>query len=214
MMHIHSVPGSKRTWCTYTAYQAEREHHAHTQCTRQQENMMHIHCAPSSKITWGTYTAYQAAREHDAHTQCTRQQENMMHIHCAPSSKITWGTYTYTIYQTHVDISFVSRYTEWLCEENLIFTVTKHNLVVFCDCKNKIFFTYLFLTTQRGWLTLRYRMIYKPLYIRWYLLAPLFRSAVYRSLDWSPRSRGLATWFLPVGAFEGHGVPGENTKTT
>jgi hypothetical protein len=54
----------------------------------------------------------------------------------------------------------------------------------------------------------------------WYLHALLARSAVSSSLDWSPWSRWISseisrthlTWFLLVGAFEGHGVPGENTK--
>jgi hypothetical protein len=86
-----------------------------------------------------------------------------------------------------------------------------------------LFFRYysLNITTRAHAYTRMHRVIQRSPYVRiWYLRAPLVRSAVSRSCDWSSRTRWVAsevsrphsTWFLLAGAFEGHTVPGETTK--
>ena len=59
-------------------------------------------------------------------------------------------------------------------------------LVVFCDCKNKIFFTYLFLTTQRGWLTLRQILLLAQhvLGTTMPIMPVVFRAVVFKLLVW------------------------------
>jgi hypothetical protein len=93
-----------------------------------------------------------------------------------------------------------------------------------CIVQTPLFFRYYRLNikiTSGHVYTRSHRVVQKSPYIRiWYLRAPLVRSAVSRSCDWSPWTRWVVsevsrphpTWFLLAGAFEVHAVPGETTK--